>query len=101
VTEAGQLIGIVTETDLLELLVRAMGAGTPSTRLDVLLEDRPSGLGAIVEAIEGSSPIASIMTLTSRAGVREAVVRIATMNAAPAVAELERRGFAVRQLWRG
>lgn len=101
VTEGGRLIGIVTETDLLELLVRAMGAGTPSTRLDVLLEDRPSGLGAIVEAIEGSSPIASIMTLTSRAGVREAVVRIATMNAAPAVAELERRGFAVRQPWRG
>ena len=29
VMAAGQLIGIVTETDLLDLLVRAMGAGTP------------------------------------------------------------------------
>jgi acetoin utilization protein AcuB len=101
VTAAGQLIGIVTETDLLELLVRAMGAGSPSTRLDLLLDDRPSGLAEIVAAIEQTgATIASIMTLTNRAGVRDVAVRIATIDPAPAVAALESRGFAVRQSWR-
>ena len=102
VMDAAQLIGIVTETDLLELLVRAMGAGTPSTRLDVLLEARPAGLAEIVNAIEVTgAAISSIVTLTGRTGLREAVVRVATINPAPAVAALEARGFAVRQAWRG
>jgi acetoin utilization protein AcuB len=102
VMDAAQLIGIVTETDLLELLVRAMGAGTPSTRLDVLLDARPAGLGEIVNAIEVTgAAISSIVTLTGRTGLREAVVRVATINPAPALAALEARGFAVRQAWRG
>jgi acetoin utilization protein AcuB len=103
VTEAGQLIGIVTETDVLELVVRALGAGTPSTRLGVPLEERPSALVDIVKAIEGAgAPIASIVTLTSRAGLREAVVRVATLDPTAAVAALEARGFAVREsCWRG
>jgi CBS domain-containing protein len=102
VMDAAQLIGIVTETDLLELLVRAMGAGTPSTRLDVLLEARPARLAEIVNAIEVTgAAISSIVTLTGRTGLREAVVRVATINPAPAVAALEARGYAVRQAWRG
>ena len=102
VMEGARLVGIVTETDLLELLVRALGAGTPSTRLDVLLADRPSGLAEVVTTIEGTGvPIASIVTLTSRAGLREAVVRVSVLDAAPTVAALESRGFAVRLPWRG
>jgi acetoin utilization protein AcuB len=98
VMEGGRLVGIVTETDLLELLVRALGTGTPSTRLDVLLADRPAGLAEMVTAVEATgAPIASIVTLTSRAGLREAVVRISTLDPAAAVAGLETRGFAVRR----
>jgi acetoin utilization protein AcuB len=102
VTEAGQLIGILTETDVLDLFVRAMGAGTPSTRLDVVLEDRPSALSDMVAAIEQAGlAIASIVTLKTRSGLREAVIRVATIDASGAVASLEGRGFAVRQSWRG
>jgi acetoin utilization protein AcuB len=102
VMEGGRLVGIVTETDLLELLVRALGADTPSTRLDVLLADRPAGLTEIVTAVEATGvPIASIMTLTSRAGLREAMIRVSALDPAPTVAALETRGFAVRLPWRG
>jgi len=100
VMAAGQLIGIVTETDLLDLLVRAMGAGTPSTRLDLLLDDQPWKLAEIVTAIEQTGAhIASIMTLTTRAGARDVVVRIETIDPQPAVAALECRGLTVRQPW--
>ena len=103
VIEDGRLIGIVTETDVLELFVRAMGAGTPSTRLDVLLsDDRPCALPEIVNMIEGTGVcVTSIVTLQNRAGVREAVVRVATINPGPAIAALEAAGYAVRESWRG
>jgi acetoin utilization protein AcuB len=101
VVDGGRLVGIVTETDLLDLLVRAMGADGPSTRLDVLLEERPAGLGEVVQTIEGAgAPIRSIVTLTTRTGLREAVVRVATIDPGPAVAALEGRGYAVQESWR-
>ena len=64
VTEDGHLIGLVTETDVLRLFVRAMGAGEPSTRLDVMLDNRPHALAEAVQAIDAAgADIASIMTL--------------------------------------
>ena len=102
VTEGGGLVGIVTETDVLELLVKAMGAGEPSSRMDVVLGDRPSALAEAVKVVEGAgATISSIVTLASRAGLREAVIRVATINPGPAIKALEARGFAVRESWRG
>jgi acetoin utilization protein AcuB len=102
VTEGGRLVGIVTETDVLELLVKAMGAGEPSSRLDVALGDRPSALAEVVKAVEAAgATISSIVTLASRAGLKEAVIRVATINPGPTIKALEARGFTVRESWRG
>jgi len=102
VTEGGRLVGIVTETDVLELFVTAMGAGTPSSRLDVALGERPSALAEIVKAVEGAGvSISSIATLANPAGLKEAVIRVATINPGPAIRALEARGYAVREAWRG
>lgn len=97
VTDGARLVGIVTETDLLALLVRALGAVGPSTRLDVVLGDRPGALGEVIGAVEGAgATVSSVMTLRAPGGVREAVVRIATIDPRPAVAAVEARGYAVR-----
>lgn len=97
VTEAGRLVGIVSETDVLEMLVAAMGTTTPSSRLDVLLKSEPSALSEVVHTVEATGlVIASIMTLVSRGGVREAVLRVATINPGPAVRSLEAKGYTVR-----
>jgi acetoin utilization protein AcuB len=100
VTERGALIGIVTETDVLDLFVKAMGASTPSSRLEVFLGEEAAALGDIVTTIEGAGTrISSVVVLTSRAGLREAVVRVGTIDPGPAVAALESRGYVVRQPW--
>jgi acetoin utilization protein AcuB len=102
VTDGERLVGIVTETDLLTLFVKAMGAGEPSSRLDVTLGERPAALVEVVRALEeAGAPVSSVMTLVTRAGVREAVVRVATINPGAAVRALEGRGFKVRETWRG
>ncbi len=90
------LVGILTETDIVRLFVRALGASEPSSRIDVVLPDQPA-FGEIVRAMEeAQAPIASIVTLARPDGTRMAVVRIATINPGPALRALERRGFAVR-----
>jgi acetoin utilization protein AcuB len=97
VTDGGALVGIVTETDVLELFVKAMGAGVPSSRLEVFLGDR-DGLADVVNTIEGAGfPVVSVVVLTSRAGLREAVIRIPTIDPVDAVARLEDKGYVVRE----
>jgi acetoin utilization protein AcuB len=101
VTENGRLVGIVTETDVLELFVRAMGVLEPSSRLDVILPNPEAELGEVVRAVEGArARIVSLMTLRSPGGEREVVLRVAT-DPEPAVAALQARGYRVRDAHRG
>jgi acetoin utilization protein AcuB len=102
VIEDGRLVGIVTETDVLELFVRAMGVLEPSSRLDVILPDPDAELGEVVHAVEGAGArIVSLMTLGASGGGREVVVRVATINPGPAGAALQARGYRVRDAHRG
>ena len=102
VTEEGRLVGIVTETDVLRLFVRAMGVLEPSSRLDVILPGPEDELGEVVRAVEGAGArIVSVMTLPGPDSGREIVVRVATMKPGAAVAALEARGYRVRDAHRG
>ena len=102
VTEGGRLVGIVTETDLLALFVRAMGVLEPSSRLDVILPAPEVPLGDVVQAVEGAGVrIVSLMTMRGPGGEREVVLRVATINPEPAVAALQARGYRVRDADRG
>ena len=102
VTEGDRLVGIVTETDVLQLFVRAMGVLEPSSRLDVIVRDPAAGLGEIVRSIEETgSRICSVMTLELPTGEREVMLRLATINPGSAVAALEARGYVVRDAGRG
>ena len=98
VTDGGTLVGIVTETDVLLLFVRAMGILDPSSRLDVLLPDAPASIGRMVHTIESAGgAISSIVTLANPSlRLREAVVRVTTINPGPVVKALETEGYAVR-----
>jgi acetoin utilization protein AcuB len=97
VTEEDRLLGIVTETDVLQLFVRALGVLEPSSRLDVVVRDRGAGLSDLVRTVEDTgSRISSVMTLETPAGEREIVLRLATIDPGPAVKALQGRGYVVR-----
>jgi CBS domain-containing protein len=102
VTERGTLIGIVTETDVLELFVKGMGAGEPSSRIDVRLGQNSTALADLVHAVEDASvEICSIMTLGDRAGQKDVVIRVRSIDPRPAIANLRTRGYAVRDPRKG
>jgi acetoin utilization protein AcuB len=102
VTDGDRLLGIVTETDVLRLFVRALGVLEPSSRLEVIALDPSSRLTELVRAVEETgSRISSVMTLAAPNGERELVLRLATIDPAPAVHALEARGYTVRPAGRG
>lgn len=102
VTDGGRLVGLVTETDVLRLFVRAMGATEPSSRLDIVVSNRPHAVAEIVQAVEAAgAEICSLMTLAGEGGFKEVVLRVRTINPTPAVWSLRTRGFAARETWRG
>jgi acetoin utilization protein AcuB len=97
VTEGDRLVGLVTETDVLQLFVRAMGVLEPSSRLDVILRDSGAGLGDVVLIVESTGiRIVSLMTLELPSGEREVVLRLNTIDPGPAVKALEAGGYVVR-----
>jgi acetoin utilization protein AcuB len=101
VMDGGELVGILTETDVLELFVEAMGAGVPSSRLEIFLGEDPAALGDVVATIgTAGEAICSLVVLKNRGGRHEAIVRIATIDPGEAVSALEARGYVVREAGR-
>ncbi len=96
VTDGGRLVGIITETDVVALFVRALGATTPSSRIDVVVGPRGSALADVIQIVEATAPISSVVTLEDRAGHREAIIRLATINPRAAIEALKARGYQVR-----
>ena len=101
VTDHGHLVGIVTETDVLQMLVCAMGATEPSSRLDVTLGTGPRALTDVVTTVEGAGlEICSLMTSADCTGRRAVALRVPTINPGPAIRALEAKGYIVRSSWR-
>ncbi len=98
VDAAGKLLGILTETDILQAFVEILTASGPSSRLEVSLPDRPGELGRAMRVIgeELGINVNSVM-VTGRdgAGRKTAVVHLATIDPREAIAALERAGVEV------
>jgi acetoin utilization protein AcuB len=101
VTLEDRLVGIVTETDVLQLFVRALGAMEPSSRFDVQLGPARAALTDVVRIVErAGTPISSVLTLAGPDGGREVVIRVATINPVRAVRDLAANGYPVTTPWR-
>jgi acetoin utilization protein AcuB len=100
VAEGAQAIhGIVTQSDLFEVLVGLLGADGPSTRLELHLDDLSRQLSQTAAlAAQFTIPIVSLITLPAEdhdSRRRTVVLRVGTMVAGPLVAALRKAGIAV------
>jgi len=95
ITEGGRLVGIVTETDIVRLFVRALGAGQPSSRIDVMIGSGTALADVVATVQEAGAPICSVVTLPVRDGLVDAVLRVATIDPRPAIAALAAKGYRV------
>src|SRR5919202_2083767 len=100
VVEGARLLGILSADDLLRAFVESSGVLLPSSRLELLLPDRPGALaGALAVIAARQANVVSVTTAPAReqpdAGRRRVVVRCATINPGPLVAALRAEGYEV------
>jgi len=97
VVEDGRLVGIITSSDVMEALVRLVGAHEPGSRIEVSMPDRPGSLAEVAALFRDAdvnvvSALAGPSTGDDR---RVAVFRAATIDPAPVVRLLEEAGYPV------
>lgn len=96
VLDEGRLVGIVTETDLLAVLVEVLGLLTESTRLDVGVDGGPDAYERVVEIIrQHRGRIISVGAVPATAGQTVFSVRLEPCDPSPLVSALARAGFKV------
>jgi acetoin utilization protein AcuB len=96
VLEGERLVGIVTETDLLAVLVELLGLISQSTRLDVAVPGGPDAYEKVVEIIRRhQGRIISVGAVPGTAGETVFSVRLEPCDPRSIVAALSRAGFQV------
>src|SRR5215208_5546804 len=103
VVENGELVGIITSSDVMSALVYLVGANEPGSRMEIAIPDRPGALAgaAGVFGMCGINIVSAAMgqTREPEGGPRERIVvfRVDTIDTAEAVGYLEEAGYSV--LW--
>ena len=97
VVEQGELVGIITVSDILKAFLDMMGIGEPSSRLELVLDDVPGVLAEVAQIIKRFKVnIISIVTAPwTEKGKRLVILRINTIYPNPIVEVLWESGFQV------
>ena len=97
VLDGRELVGIVTETDVLGTFVDVMGLKVEGTRLTLALEDEPGKVHDVLEVIKRYNVnLISVYTSSHKVeGKRIVVFRIRTQEYEEIVKEIEKLGYTV------
>jgi len=97
VVEDGNLVGIITENDVMEILIDVMGMKEKGSRLEILAEDKPGALADITRIIkEHNVNITSVVTdVADEPGKRVVVFKLKTFYFEPIKKALEAAGYPV------
>ena len=98
VVEDGKLVGIITSTDLMEVLLDGLGVQEESGRLVVLVRDRIGVLADVCSILKDANiSIVSMITLPlhQHAGIHQLVMRVYSADRDRAVRCLEDSGYRV------
>ena len=100
VVDDGDLVGIVTSSDVMRAFVRLVGAHAPGSRVEVALSRRPGAFAGVAGILQSAGVnIVSVLASSKgedEAGERVAVFRIDTIDPRRVVEDLEAAGYAVR-----
>jgi len=93
-----QLVGIITTTDVLEVLLEALGIGTDSKRFIVLVKDRIGSIAKVARILKGEG--INILSLVSwpeksHPEVYQLVMRVSAEDGKKAISSLTKSGVQV------
>jgi acetoin utilization protein AcuB len=99
VLERGKLVGIITESDIFDVLIEVMGIEREGTRLTLRIEDRPGALEEVLKVVHSYE--ANVLSVVTCEECRSSddhdvvVIRIDHYDWRPIVKDLKDRGIQV------
>jgi acetoin utilization protein AcuB len=97
ILDGEKLLGIITETDILDLFVDLFGVKTPGTRITLALQDAPGILHDVLHVLKKHNVnIISVVTPSYKVnGKRIVAIRIQTLDYDKIVEGLKTSGYEV------
>ncbi len=102
VISGSEVVGLITESDIFEVLVETLGVEEGGTRITLELPMKAGVLHDVTGVIKAFNvQILSLATFQDpgKHDFRYVVVRIATNNPDPILGELEKQGYQVTHVW--
>ncbi|MBL0387185.1 CBS domain-containing protein [Tumebacillus sp. ITR2] len=99
VVSKGQVVGIVSERDILNNLVEMMGVNSPTTRVEVEVPDKPGMLAEIADLLRARRLNASTVMVfpSTTEGYKTLVFRVGTMDPRRFIHDIQNAGYSVVQ----
>lgn len=100
VVDNGQLVGIITETDLFDALMDILGVRTHHARIDLFVADRPGEMAKITKicADQEKNIINTVQYMDRRLNRYKVILRLAGDEITELVEELEKQGFEIESV---
>jgi acetoin utilization protein AcuB len=97
VLEGEELVGILTETDVLRVFVEMFGARPASSRIEVRMPNRPGELARVVRliGIEKRINISGLVVPPVAGGESVAIMQVGTVDPEPLMESLRKMGYDV------
>ena len=96
VTDGERLVGILTQTDMIEAVVRLLGLRKPGARLVIETHDRIGVLAELTQIFRDNNiNIRSVATIEIEPGKYQLLFRLNVPDVGPVAGEIERRGFQI------
>jgi acetoin utilization protein AcuB len=99
VMEDGDLVGIITSTDVMGVLLQAIGISDDSVRLSIYVKDSIGKLAEVCESLRDTG--INIQSLfcwpeTKHEGITQMVIRVTSQDEGKAISALTAKGFKVK-----
>jgi acetoin utilization protein AcuB len=98
VVEDGKLMGVVTESDIVRMMTRALGVRDKGKKIDIKVSNHFGNMKGIMDILDSRKTVLlSMMTLPPEEGENDWLVmlRVRSEDAEPIANELEKSGFNV------
>lgn len=99
VTENGKLVGIITESDIFEQMIRIFGLRKPGTRLVIETRDRVGVLVEILDVVKSLGINLTGIAFMDKSDQKvQIMLRVSTVEPGELVDKIQEKGFAVTSI---
>jgi len=100
VVDNGQLVGIITETDLFDALIDILGVHNAHTRIDFIVTDRPGPIAEVTGLIaaRGINITNIVVYFDEKKGQYKVILRMEELDYQPIIDEIKSRGYAIESV---